>query len=164
MGPRYSEGNTPTTYLWRLRPVLDLLLPPHLEQLRQIPVPWALHFERIQCLAQKVLNAAVLRLAQEILDRVHELGVQVARKRMPGIIHEDAHEHDRIVLQRSSRRGRVRQELADARSGLLGRGGTGRGIFNDRREVYVFVALLQYRCIESVGPHRQDANAWGEIA
>ena len=96
----------------------------------------------LQRLAQELLHAHVPPLAQEILHGTGEFGIDIARECMAGIIDEDAHQHDGIVMDIPGGRDGVAQRLANAMSGLLGCIGTGFGAFDDGREMDKFGTLL----------------------
>ena len=119
-----------------------LLLRPHAQQWLNILIPRPIRLEVVQELAQVVLHVPVATVPQDLLDGGHKLGVEIARERGAGVIGEDAHEHDRIVLDMVRGAQRGRQVFTDAMGSLLGRPGARFGGFNDEGEVDEFISLL----------------------
>lgn len=124
-------------------PQLVLLLLPHLQKRLEVLVPGALGIERIQCLAHEVLDAQVSRVPQKILDRRHELGVEIAREGVAWVVDQDADQHEGVVLHVGGGACRVGEELADSNGGLSGCRGTGLCILDYRGEVDEFVSVLE---------------------
>lgn len=98
--------------------------------------------EGIQVLAKVVLHVPVTAIAQILLDGGDEFGVKVAGEGVTGVVHQDAHHHDRIVLDMVRGSGRGGQVFANAMSSFLGCGGARLGNFDDTRQVDEFFSLL----------------------
>lgn len=86
------------THTYKGPVALGFLFGPHLEKLLKIFVAESSTLEGVQVLTQVVLHMPVSAVAQQLLDCGDKFGIEVARKGVPRVISQDAHDHDRIVL------------------------------------------------------------------
>lgn len=81
-------------------------------------------------------------VTEEVLHSRHKFDVDVPRESMPWVVDEDAHEHDRIVLNIAPSFGGIGQQLGDAKGGFPGGVGAGFGAFNDGGKMNELVSIL----------------------
>lgn len=98
--------------------------------------------EGVQVLAKVVLHVPVTAIAQILLDGGDKFRVKVAGEGVAWVVHQDAHHHDRIVLDMIRGRSRGGQVFANAMSSFLGCSGARLGNFDYTRQVDKFFSLL----------------------
>lgn len=126
---------------YKIPVILCLLLRPHLKKQLEILVFGLGSLERIQILAQIVLDMPIPAVAEEIFQGRDKLGIEVAGEAMARVFRENAHEHDRIVLGAVRSAVRSRQVSTNASSSLLRGGGARLGALDDLRQMDEFIAL-----------------------
>lgn len=121
---------------------LGFLLGPHLKELLEIFVAESSTLEGVQVLTQIVLHMPVAAVAQQLLNCRDKFGIEVARKGVPRVVGQDAHDHNRIVLDMVRDSGRSLQVFANAVGRFLSGGGAGLSELNNAREVDKFISVL----------------------
>jgi len=124
-----------------LNHLLTLLLP-HLVQQRQSLIIPLLPLKCIQRLHQYLPNTRIPPHPQQLLNRLHELGVDISRECSARVVRQDPDQHDAIILDVRFRRVVLREVLSDnicclfcsSRGRLAG--------FDDGWEVEDFFTLL----------------------
>lgn len=129
---------------------LGFLLGPHLKELLEIFIAESSTLEGVQVLTQVVLYMPVSAVAQQLLNGGDKFCIEVARKGVPRVVGQDAHNHNRIVLDVVRDSGRSLQVFANAVGRFLGGGGARLSELNDAREVNKFISVLGKNCKRSV--------------
>lgn len=97
----------------------------------------------MQKLAQVMLHMPIAPVPQELLDYRDELAVKILGEAVTRVVGEDAHQHNRIVLDMVRGLDRGGEVFANAHSSLFGGGGARLGALNDEREVNELISLLE---------------------
>lgn len=110
-----------------------------------------------------MLHMPIAPASQELLDCCDELAVKVLGEAMTRVVGEDAHQHDRIVLDMVRGLDRSGEVFANAHGGLFGGCGARLGALNDEREVNELISLLE-RGFQLATRSQQAPSTGGGIA
>lgn len=97
----------------------------------------------MQKLAQVMLHMPIAPAPQELLYYRDELAVKVLGEAVTRVVGEDAHQHDRIVLDMVWGLDWGGEVFANAHSSLFGGRGARLGALNDERKVNELISLLK---------------------